>query len=112
MPHKFFISHYSGDKDIAEVFSNALKDITLGQINPWFSSDSSGNDGLKPGDIWFNQILAKITDSKAVVALLTPNSINRPWIYFESGIAQALEGCDVIPVCIGTKRVTALIPGI
>lgn len=101
MPHKFFISHYSGDKSTAELFSGALRRITLEQISPWFSSDSSGGSGLKPGDIWFNQILEKITQSKAVVSLLTPNSINRPWIYFESGIGQALENCEVIPVCIG-----------
>jgi hypothetical protein len=110
MPHKFFISHYSGDKAIAELFSGALRRITLEQISPWFSSDTSGGSGLKPGDIWFNQILAKITQSKAVVSLLTPNSVNRPWVYFESGIGQALENCEVIPVCIGINRDSILPP--
>ena len=110
MVHKFFISHYSGDKRIAELFSSALRRITLEQINPWFSSDAFGNSGLKPGDIWFNQILSKINQSRAVVALLTPNSINRPWVYFESGIGQALEKCEVIPVCIGVNRDSILPP--
>jgi len=110
MPHKFFISHFSGDKHIAELFANALRRITLEQIDPWFSSDSTGESGLKPGDIWFNQILAKITKSRAVVALLTPNSISRPWVYFESGIGQALKKCEVIPVCIGVKRDSILPP--
>jgi hypothetical protein len=104
MAHKFFISHFIGDKIIAELFSTALKRITLEQITPWYSSDSAGNSGLKPGDIWFNQILERIKKSKAVVTLLTPNSINKPWIYFESGIGQALEHCTVIPICIGVKR--------
>jgi hypothetical protein len=75
MTHKFFISHYSGDKHVAELFSNALRRITLEQISPWYSSDTASEGGLKPGDIWFNQILSKITQSKAVVSLLTPNSI-------------------------------------
>ncbi len=110
MTHKFFISHYSGDKAIAELFSGALRRITLEQISPWFSSDSTGGSGLKPGDIWFNQILSKITQSKAVVSLLTPNSVNRPWVYFESGIGQALENCEVIPVCIGINRDSILPP--
>ncbi len=110
MEHKFFISHYGGDKNIAELFSNALRRITLGQISPWFSSDDNGDSGLRPGDIWFNQILDKITHSKAVVTLLTPNSINRPWIYFESGIGQALNDCEVIPVCISVKRDDILPP--
>jgi len=108
MSHIFFISHYSKDKPIAELFSNALRRITLEQINPWFSSDSLG--GLKPGDIWFNQIISKINQSKAVVSLLTPYSISRPWVYFESGIGQALQDCEIIPVCIGVKRDSILPP--
>jgi len=110
MAHKFFISHYGGDKNIAELFSNALRRITLEQISPWFSSDDNRSGGLKPGDIWFNQILEKIIQSKAVVSLLTPNSIGRPWIYFESGIGQALNDCEVIPICIGVKRDEILPP--
>ncbi|QEM12822.1 toll/interleukin-1 receptor domain-containing protein [Mucilaginibacter rubeus] len=110
MGHKFFISHYRGDSAIAELFSNALGRITLGQINPWFSSDAIGGGGLQPGDMWFNQILSKITQSKAVVSLLTPNSINRPWIYFESGIGQALDNCEIIVICIGLNKSDILPP--
>jgi hypothetical protein len=108
--HRFFISHYSDDKRIAELFSNALRRITLEQIVPWFSSDDNPESGLKPGDIWFNQILAKIKESRAIVAILTPNSCNRPWIYFESGIGQALDSCEIIPVCIGISRDSILPP--
>jgi hypothetical protein len=104
MPHNFFLSHYNRDKVIAEIIGSTLSRISLKQISPWFSSDSSGDGGLKPGNIWFNEILAKIKQSKALVAVITPNSINRSWIYFESGIAQSLEGCEIIPVCVGIKR--------
>jgi len=110
MEHRFFISHCDMDKNIAKLFSDALRRITLGQISPWFSSDDNMNGGLKPGDIWFNQIFDRITQSKAVVSLLTPNSINRPWIYFESGIGQALKNSEVIPVCIGVKKDAILPP--
>lgn len=104
MKNKFFISHHSGDKKIAELFSSALSRITLDQINLWYSSDGSEDGGLKPGEIWFSELLNKITQSKAVIALITPNSINKPWLYFESGIGQALENCKIIPVCIGLSR--------
>lgn len=110
MEGKFFISHYSGDKKIAELFSNILGRITLGQISSWYSSDNSSDNGLKPGDIWFNQILNRITTSRAVVALLTPYSINKPWVYFECGIGLGLRNCPVIPVCIGIKRDDILPP--
>ena len=104
MNHRFFLSHYSSDKNIVDIVSKTLKRITLNQIVPWFSSNESGTGGLKPGNLWFNEILDKIQKSKAVVAILTPNSISRPWIYFESGIGQTLEGCEIMPICIGIDR--------
>jgi TIR domain len=110
MVHNFFLSHYNGDKDAAQLIANMLRRITLQQINPWFSSDGSEIGGLKPGNIWFSEILNKITQSNAVVIILTPNSIDRPWIYFESGIAQALPNCEVIPICIGVNRDTLKAP--
>jgi hypothetical protein len=108
MKHRFFISHYSQDKEIADLFSEALKRITLEQISTWHSTESS-NNGLMPG-IWFNQILSKISESQAVIALLTPNSINRPWVYFESGMGQALQNCEVIPICFKIKKHDILPP--
>lgn len=104
MNHRFFISHYSGDKKIAEIITNTLKRISLNQIEPWFSSDESGTGGLKPGNLWFNEIIDKIEKSKSVVAILTPNSISRPWIYFETGIGQTLKDCEVMPICVGVNR--------
>jgi hypothetical protein len=101
--NKFFISHYTGDRDIADILSILLSRITLNQIQSWFSSDTSELGGFKPGDIWFNKILEKIVQSKAVVIIITPDSVNRPWIYYESGIAQSLPDCEVIPICVGIK---------
>ena len=110
MTHNFFLSHFSGDKEVAEVIASVLHRISVRQLAPWYSSDSSSDGGLKPGNIWFNEILSKIVQSKALVAVLTPNSIGRPWIYFESGIGQALEHCEVIPVCVSVKRDSILPP--
>ncbi len=110
MMDKFFISHYNGDRDIADVLSEMLRRITLNQIQPWFSSDSSEIGGFKPGDMWFGKILERISQSRAVVTIITPNSINRPWIYYESGMAQSLDNCEVIPICVGIKRDTLSAP--
>jgi hypothetical protein len=108
--HKFFLSHSSSDKNLAEIIAETLKRITLNQISPWFSSDESGAGGLQPGMIWFNAILDKLSKSKAVVAILTPNSISRSWIYFETGIGQTLKDCEVMPICIGLNRDTIYPP--
>jgi len=75
--------------------------MTLGQITVWHSSDGSGTGGLQPGHVWLDEIRTRLAASKAVVALLTPTSIARPWLLFESGFGAANPQCDVIPVCIG-----------
>src|SRR4051794_6043831 len=100
----FFLSHFSEDKEIAELIANILKRVSLEQIQPWYSSDSSPTGGLNPGSQWFAEILSKLKSSSALIAIITPNSISRPWLYFESGIAQAVENCEVIPVCVGISK--------
>jgi TIR domain len=99
--YNFFISHFSGDREIANIIANALSRITLNQINPWFSSDHGGSGGIPPGSVWLDSIREKLSSSKAVVVLLTPSSVDKPWIYFESGIGEARENCEIIPVCFG-----------
>lgn len=109
MADSIFITHYSGDKALAELVSSLIRRISLHQIIPWHSSDTGADGGLKPGDLWFQEIVARIRKSTAVVALITPNSVNRPWVYFESGLGQAVD-CSVIPLCIGVGRDSVVPP--
>src|SRR6185436_18320054 len=99
--HNFFISHFSEDREIANIIANALSRITLNQINPWFSSDHGGSGGIPQGSVWLDSIREKLSSSRAIVVLLTRNSIHKPWIYFEAGIGEARENCEIIPVCFG-----------
>lgn len=103
MDYKLFISHSTKDRLLAEAITELLSKITLKLLDPWFSSDTRSNKGLNPG-LWFNQIVNQISGSKALIAIMTPNSINSPWIYYESGIAQALEDCDIIPICVNLNK--------
>ena len=50
------------------------------------------------------RICDEILKSKALIVILTPNSISRPWIYFESGIAKGCPNNRVIPLCIGISK--------
>jgi len=104
MKHSFFISHYSGDKDVAELIARTLRRISLNQLNPWFSSDTTEVGGLRPGDMWFTEIIGRLSESKAIIIILTPYSIEKHWLYFESGVAEALKNCSIIPVCVGIRR--------
>lgn len=104
MTHQLFLSHDSRDRGRADVLAHMIKRISLRQIDVWHSSDQSQGGGLMPGHVWLDEIRRRLTGSRAVVALITPTSISRPWLLFESGFGAAQHGCDVIPVCIGVDR--------
>lgn len=107
MKTTIFLSHYHQDKEIAQAIANTVARITLGQIETWFSNDASGSGGINPGDVWFNSVKSRLESCSAIIALVTPSSIHRPWIYFESGFA-AHKGCDVVPLCVGIDSLNDL----
>lgn len=97
-----FLSHSHHDKEIAQVLARTLVRITLNQLNVWFSSDTSPAGGIPPGRLWFDEIRSQLERSKAVLTLLTPNTLPRMgWLLFESGLAAAVPDREVIPVCLG-----------
>jgi PAS domain S-box-containing protein len=103
MAPKIFLSHVSSDEKIAKVLANTLSRISLDQISMWFSSDPSPAGGIKPGQVWVEEIKSRLVASHATLVLLTPNSLHRPWLYFESGYGFSNRKGHVIPVCLGMK---------
>src|SRR5689334_15402317 len=98
MGTKLFLSHDHRDKALAQVIARTLSRITLNQLEVWFSSDTSPSGGIPPGKMWFSEIKSQLDCSKALLALLTPNSLTRMgWLLFESGLAVANVNCDVVP---------------
>src|ERR1044071_6009318 len=95
-PIKIFISHDARDAEIAGMLGRVLSRITLGQIETWHSSDGSSGGGIRPGSVWLDDIRRRLQESKALVALLTPRSVSKPWLLFEAGFAAANQNCEVI----------------
>lgn len=104
MKNRIFISHCHADTEIARVLAENIYTLSMNTIDSWFSSDPRPNGGIEAGDIIFNRIIECINKSIATIVILTPRSIDRPWIYFESGMAQNKKKNEVIPVCIGIDR--------
>ncbi len=94
------ISHSHKDQKIAKALSGIITAVEE-KISVWFSSDASGGGGIGAGEEWLETIKKRLQSSDVIIALLTPNGINRPWIYFESGFGAGKENCGVIPVCVG-----------
>src|ERR1700704_3477527 len=100
MAHNLFLSHDHRDEPLAKLLAKLLERLSLNQLRIWFSSDASPGGGIKPGSIWIDEIRSRLGQSKAILALLTPRSIERPWQLFESGFGAGLAECEVIPVCM------------
>ncbi|WP_022667356.1 HAD hydrolase-like protein [Desulfospira joergensenii] len=98
---KVFISHALIDKDLAESFKKTISSISLGLIKPWLSSSL---DGLKPGDVLWDEVHQNLNSSDKIIALLTPNSFTRPWVLYESGYVAGLKKNNVIPITIGLSK--------
>lgn len=100
MKKVIFLSHNAKDKELAEVISDILSQISIRQVKVWFSSDGKVDGGLNAGDNWYDEIHNKVDESDVLIALVTPNSIDRPWLYYEAGVAIGLNK-KVVPICVG-----------
>jgi hypothetical protein len=94
---KVFMSHAHDEKQLAE----ALKTL-FGFLAPtmevWYSSDRDPSGGVGTGR-WREKIGQQLKGADIVLAIFTPESANRPWIFFESGFASALDDeKKVIPI--------------
>ncbi len=98
MEKNIFISHSSYDKEVVKIFSELIKRVSLSQIHIWFSNDTDVCGGFLIGDNWLNSIIKNINKSQVVISFITPNSNNQPWILYESGYAEALDNCVLVPV--------------
>ena len=49
--------------------------------------------------VWEDEILDALRASARILVLLTPRSVNRPWVLMEIGAAWALKK-DFVPACV------------
>ncbi len=96
-----FISHDSRDADLAEALANLLSDVSAGTLKSFRSSDKKGTSGIEFGAEWYTAIMSQIGDATDVVALLTPRSIERPWILYEAGVAKGKLETTVLGLALG-----------
>lgn len=98
-----FLSHDSRDAALAEAFENLLIDASGGVLKAFRSSDRKGSSGIEFGAEWYATIMSRLNDATDVVALLTPNSIGRPWILYEVGVARGKLSVPAFGVTFGVS---------
>jgi hypothetical protein len=92
---KIFLSHAAADHDLAVFVRTALSG------NEVFMASKAGD--IRPGDDWLLAIQAELKAASAYVVLLTPNSVDRPWVSFEGGAAWMSERRLVFVVAGGLR---------
>ncbi len=98
-----FISHDTRDANLAEAFSELLKKVSAGVLKSFRTSDKKGNQGIEYGIEWYPEIIKNIQNASDVVCLLTENSINRPWILFEAGMAKGKLDTFILGIALGVS---------
>ncbi len=97
---KVFISHAATDEQIAEIICNEISRIFANGVETFVSSVPGT---IEPGGDWLKSINKNLAGANVVIVLITPVSINRPWIWFEVGASWSrAENGDgrIIPICV------------
>ena len=68
---------------------------------------SSSDTAIYAGDDWMNRVFEELKTAKVLVSMLSPISIQRPWINFEAGAAW-MRDTKVIPVCFDGLKIGKL----
>ena len=96
-----FISHDHRDAGLAEAFSKLLKSISAGMLKSFRSSDREGTEGIEFGDEWYKRLMLRLESASDVVCLFTEQSLDRPWILYEAGVAKGKLSTPVYGIALG-----------
>jgi hypothetical protein len=103
-----FISHVTTDRPIAEILKTEIGRVFANGVHV-FASSVPGV--IKPGVDWLVEIRENLEKATAVIVLITPVSINRPWIWFEIGAywSRLQEGTGrIYPLCVPEIDISGL----
>ncbi|MCU0498067.1 MAG: toll/interleukin-1 receptor domain-containing protein [Anaerolineae bacterium] len=78
MAFSIFISHATPDREIAENVKRVINNAFQGHIKLYLAVED-----LLPGRTWKGEIKNNLTNCDAIISIMTPRSLNRPWIYIE-----------------------------
>src|SRR5882724_1390365 len=94
-----FISHASTDAEFANAVKQEIEKVFANGVDV-FSTSSSG--AIDVGTDWLAEIEARLARAQAVIAIVTPVSIERPWLWFEVGATWAKgrqQATKIYPLC-------------
>lgn len=103
-----FVSHATSDGEFANAVKQEIEKVFADGVNV-FCTSSPG--AIPVGTDWLGDIEGKLDTAQAVIAIVTPVSIERPWLWFEVG-ATWLKGragnCRIYPLCAPEMNLSEL----
>jgi hypothetical protein len=99
-----FLSHAATDQPVAQVIHDEIGRIFANGVTVYASSVPGV---VKPGQDWLASIRDHLAAATAVIVIVTPVSINRPWIWFEVGASWSkMEQHQnaILPLVYGVEK--------
>ena len=106
MSHKVFISLTQQDTPIAEALRQAFSELLGDLVKVVFSTSKHLESGIRHGEDWFEWIVKQVQECDFAMILLTPASVQKPWILWEAG---AVHGAAVASDAQGLRKVRPLV---
>lgn len=103
-----FISHATSDGEFANTVKQEVEKVFAHGINV-FCTSSPGTVPI--GRDWLSDIESNLASAQAVIAIITPVSIERPWLWFELGATwgKGRSGdCCIYPLCAPEIEISEL----
>jgi len=97
-----FLSHSHGDRELASAVKQLIENCFAGHLEVKASSAAPSEGGIAAGSDWLDWIHDQIQGSKFTAVLLTPSSVDKPWLMWEAG---AVSG-----VSLATRAASTIIP--
>jgi len=107
---KLFISHATSDGEFAHAVKAEIEKVFANGVSV-FCTSSPGS--IPIGNDWLSDIEGKLNSAQAVIAIVTPVSIERPWLWFELGAtwSSGRSGdCHIYPLCVAEIDLSSLPP--
>jgi len=91
MAIEIFIILTKVDSGIAEALRTSINEVFETAINVHFFTSKELDGGIRHGDDWFKRILDLLQKCDFAYVLITPSSVDKQWILWESGFIYGVE---------------------
>jgi tetratricopeptide (TPR) repeat protein len=106
MPANIFISLTEQDTPIAMALRDAFRQLLGDSALVYFSTNKEVEGGISPGTDWFEWIITRVRECDFALILLTPTSVQKPWLLWEVG---AVHGAAIASSKQNVRKVRPLL---